>query len=75
MHKVRINARGVVTIPAAIRKSAGLEANDELVVECTDAGILLRPTVSVPIELYTEERIAEFASEEEAIGKHLPAPE
>lgn len=70
--KVTINERGVITIPAALRQEFGLKANDEFVVERCNEGILLRPTFSVPIELYTEERIDEFASDEEAIGQHLP---
>ena len=71
-NKVTINERGVITIPAALRQAFGLKANDDLIVEGTEEGILLRPAVSVPIELYTEERIGEFASDEEAIGPHLP---
>jgi antitoxin PrlF len=70
--KITINDRGVVTIPAAIRQAFGLKANDELIVEDTDQGILLRPSISVPIEIYTDERIAEFASDEEELAKYLP---
>jgi AbrB family looped-hinge helix DNA binding protein len=73
--KVTINERGVITIPAALRQAVGLKANDELIVEQTDQGILLRPSVSVPIELYSEERIAEFARDENAIGSILKATE
>jgi AbrB family looped-hinge helix DNA binding protein len=69
--KVTINERGVITIPAALRATYGLKANDELILEDTEAGILLRPSISVPVELYTEARIAEFASDEDAIGRHL----
>ncbi len=73
--KVTINERGVITIPAAVRRACGLKANDELILENTEEGILLRPAISVPIEVYTEERIREFASDEEAISEHLPKPE
>lgn len=73
--KVTINERGVITIPAPLRQSLGLKANDELILEETDQGLLLRPSVSVPIELYSEERIAEFASDEEAIGRLLQGQE
>ena len=72
--KVTLNERGVITIPAALRRTYGLQANDELILEETAAGILLRPAISVPLELYTEDRIAEFASDEERIGRFLPAP-
>jgi hypothetical protein len=40
-------------------------------IERREEGILLRPTFSVPIELYTDERFGEFAEDEEAIGQHL----
>jgi antitoxin PrlF len=73
--RVIINERGVITIPGPMRKAFGLKANDELIIEETDQGLLLRPSVSVPIELYSEERIAEFASEEEAVGELLPDAE
>ena len=69
--KVTINERGVITIPAALRQTYGLKANDELILEDTEAGILLRPAISVPVELYTESRIAEFASDDRAIGRIL----
>lgn len=61
-----------MTIPAAIRQAFGLKGNDELIIEGTGEGILLRPAISVPIEIYTEERIAEFASDEQALAKYLP---
>lgn len=70
--KAVINERGVITIPAALRQSLGLKANDELILEETDGGILMRPAISVPLEVYTEQRIREFAREDKAIGAHLP---
>ena len=70
--KVTLNERGVITIPAQLRQAYGLKANDELILEGTETGILLRPSVSVPIEIYSEARIAEFARDEAAIGKLLP---
>ncbi|QDU70142.1 AbrB/MazE/SpoVT family DNA-binding domain-containing protein [Engelhardtia mirabilis] len=70
--RIIINSRGVVTIPAALRKAFGLEAGEELFAEETPEGILLRPAVSVPIEIYTEERIAEFAQDEPEIEALLP---
>jgi antitoxin PrlF len=71
-NKVTLSERGVITIPAALRDTYGLKANDELILEDTEAGILIRPAVSVPIEIYTEARIAEFAGDEAAIGRYLP---
>lgn len=70
--KITINERGAITVPAKMRKALGIKANDELIIEDTEAGLLLRPAFSVPIEVYTEERISEFASDENAVGKILP---
>jgi AbrB family looped-hinge helix DNA binding protein len=70
--RATINERGVITIPAAIRQAFGLKANDELIIEETEQGILLRPALSIPLQVYSEKRITEFARDEKTIGKHLP---
>jgi len=72
--RVTISQRGVITIPARMREAYGLKANDHLIIEETPEGLLLRPAVSLPIELYTEERIAEFTRDDDAIAKLLDRP-
>lgn len=69
--RATINERGVITIPAAMRRAVGLKPNDEVLIEQTEQGLLIRPVLSVPLEIYTEKRIAEFARDDEAIGKLL----
>jgi len=69
--KIVIGRRGAMTLPAKLRKRYAIEQNDELIVEETPDGILLRPSVSMPIELYSEERIAEFTEDDAAIGRVL----
>ena len=69
--EITIGRRGAVTLPAKLRKRYGLDQNDKLIVEETDQGILLRPAVSMPVEMYSEERIAEFQQDEKAIGEML----
>lgn len=54
-----------------MREAFGLKANDQLIIENTPEGLLLRPTISIPLELYTDERIAEFTRDEEAVAKLL----
>ena len=73
--RVTIGSRGAITIPARLREAFGLKPNDELIIEPSDGGLLLRPVASESIELYTDDRIAEFASDEEAIGPLLPPAE
>jgi AbrB family looped-hinge helix DNA binding protein len=55
-----ITSRGVVTLPAKLRRALGLKAEDQLIAETTPEGILLRPAVTLPLEHYTQAREAEF---------------
>ncbi|MBC5766401.1 AbrB/MazE/SpoVT family DNA-binding domain-containing protein [Ramlibacter albus] len=58
--KVTINGRGVITLPAKLRNELGLKADDLLIAETVPEGLLLRPAVALPIEIYTDERVREF---------------
>jgi hypothetical protein len=49
----------------------GICGKDFILAETTPEGILLRPTVTLPVELYTPDRIKEFDSEEAALAKVL----
>lgn len=60
METSRIGKRGTVVIPARLRRKYGLEEGGLLVAEERDEGILFRPVVTMPVEIYTPERIAEF---------------
>ncbi|MCX7235015.1 MAG: AbrB/MazE/SpoVT family DNA-binding domain-containing protein [Burkholderiales bacterium] len=66
-----INNRGVVTLPAKLRHALGLKANDQLIAETTPQGLLLRPAVTLPLELYTPERLREFDSAEAELADVL----
>jgi AbrB family looped-hinge helix DNA binding protein len=57
---VTITSRGVITLPAKLRQALGLKADDHLIAETTPEGLLLRPAVTLPIELYTPDREREF---------------
>jgi AbrB family looped-hinge helix DNA binding protein len=66
-----VTSRGVVTLPAKLRKALGLKANDLLIAETTPDGLLLRPAVPLPVELYTDERIREFNQAEAELDEFL----
>ena len=53
-----------MTLPAKIRKAMGFQANDQLIAETTPHGLLLRPTVTLPLEMYSPSRIQEFDAAE-----------
>ena len=55
-----LTSRGVVTLPAKLRRALGLKADDQLIAETTPEGLLLRPAVTLPVEIYSEKRILEF---------------
>jgi AbrB family looped-hinge helix DNA binding protein len=52
--------RGTVVIPAALRRRFGLEEGSLVMVEVREEGILIRPAVAMPVEIYTPQRRAEF---------------
>lgn len=70
--KQTMNERDAITIPAGLREAFDIKADDELIVEPVVEGILLRPSKGVPVEMYTEQRIAEFVADEAALGHLLP---
>ncbi len=66
-----ITSRGVVTLPAKLRQVLGLKADDQLIAETTPEGLLLRPAVTMPIELYSAEREQEFDAAEAQLAAAL----
>lgn len=56
----RLGKRGTFVIPAALRRRFGLSEGSPIIIEATPQGILIRPAVTVPIEMYSPERQAEF---------------
>jgi AbrB family looped-hinge helix DNA binding protein len=57
---VRIGQRGTIVLPAAVRRSYGLEEGATVLLEERDDGILIRPAVVLPVEVYTPTRKAAF---------------
>jgi AbrB family looped-hinge helix DNA binding protein len=70
---VTMNSRGVITLPAKLRQALGLKAEDRLIAEATADGLLLRPAVTLPIEMYTAEREREFDAAEADLADILDA--
>lgn len=67
-----ITSRGVVTLPAKLRHALGIEPDSQLIAETTPDGLLLRPAVTLPIELYDANRIREFDEAEAELDDVLP---
>jgi AbrB family looped-hinge helix DNA binding protein len=56
----RIGKRGTFVIPARLRRIFGIREGSEVIAEETPEGILIRPAITVPLEIYGLERKAEF---------------
>jgi AbrB family looped-hinge helix DNA binding protein len=63
-----VTDRGTVTLPAKLRRRLGIKADDQLIAEATPEGLLLRLAVTLPVEIYTDARIAEFDAVEAELG-------
>lgn len=70
---VTITSRGVITLPAKLRRALGLKADDQLIAETTPEGLLLRPAVTLPVEIYSDDRVREFDAAESELAELLPA--
>lgn len=66
-----LTSQGVVTLPAKLRRALGPKAEDQLIAETTPQGLLLRPAVTLPVEIYCEKRIREFDEAEAELAKVL----
>jgi len=57
---ISINGRGTLTLPKELRQRIGLTGEGQVVAEETSEGILIRAGATFPVELYTDQRVAEF---------------
>jgi len=56
----KVGKRGTFVIPAPLRRRFGLVEGSEVIAEETADGILIRPAVTIALEIYSKERKAEF---------------
>jgi AbrB family looped-hinge helix DNA binding protein len=56
----KVGKRGTIVVPAELRRRYGLEEGALVIAEGREDGILLRPAVAVPVEIYSPQRRAEF---------------
>ena len=55
-----INDRGLIVLPAKLRRRFGFGSGTLVTVEERDGGLLLRPAVAVPVEIYSDTERASF---------------
>ena len=68
---IQISKRGNLTLPKQFRKMLGLEKGGVVLAEASDEGIVLKPAVAFPIEIYSDSRVAEFDEAEAGLKRHL----
>lgn len=68
---ITVTDRGVVTLPLGLRKALGIKADDTLIAETTPDGLLLRPAVTLPVEMYTDKRVREFDEAEQDLARAM----
>ena len=60
METSKVGKRGVIVIPANLRKQFGFEEGSLVITEAREDGVLIRPAIALPIETYSSQRKAEF---------------
>ncbi len=60
-----------MTLPKPLRKALGVDKGGVVMVSTERDGIVLHPAVAFPIELYSDERIAEFDDADTQLAKHM----
>ncbi|RLB50521.1 MAG: AbrB/MazE/SpoVT family DNA-binding domain-containing protein [Deltaproteobacteria bacterium] len=56
----KVGKRGTVVIPASMRRRFGIVEGSLVIAEEREDGVLLRPAVALPVEIYSKERKAEL---------------
>ena len=57
-----VGERGQITIPKDLRKRLGIEPKTPVAMEITAQGLLIHPTVTVPVRSFSDDFIEEIAA-------------
>lgn len=68
---INVSKRGVLTLPVRFRRQLGLTGDNLVIAESTQDGVLLRPAVALPVEIYSDERVREFDESEAELAAEL----
>lgn len=62
---ISIDEQGAIALPQDLIKKYGLEVGGQIVIEESEAGLILRPSTKFPVEIYSDERVEEFRQQNE----------
>ena len=65
---LKVNSRGTVTIPKALRNALGVTEGGTLMCSLKEEGVMLQPAETYPIRIYTDEEIAELDADDAALA-------
>jgi antitoxin PrlF len=68
---IQISSRGTMTLPKSLRKKLGVDRGGVVMASEGKEGIVLHAAVAFPIDLYSDDRIAEFDAADAALAKRL----
>lgn len=57
-----VGERGQITIPKDLRKRLGIEPKTPVSMEITPQGLLIHPTVTIPVRSFSDDFIEEIAA-------------
>lgn len=60
METSKVGKRGAIVVPARLRRKFGIEEGGLVVAEERSDGILIRPAIAIPVEIYSPLRKAEL---------------
>ncbi|MBI5016931.1 MAG: AbrB/MazE/SpoVT family DNA-binding domain-containing protein [Deltaproteobacteria bacterium] len=63
MEFVKLGKKGQLSIPRSLLRKVGISTETPVLIGATDDGaIIIRPAAVYPVEVYSEERVAEFVA-------------
>ena len=62
---ISIDEQGAIALPQDLIKKYGLQAGGQVVIEESEVGLILRPSATFPVEIYSDERVEEFRQQNE----------
>ena len=60
-----------MTLPKPLRKALGVDGGGVIMAELGEDGLVLHPAVAYPIEMYTDDRVAEFDRADRELSRRL----
>ena len=62
---IAINEQGAIALPQDLIEKYGLKVGGKVIIEESETGLILRLDDKFPVEIYSDERVAEFEQQNE----------